>query len=247
MCAYAAARQAARRGRRLSRAAHVIVVGAGRAGAGKTTIAAHLALALCRAGRRVAAVDLDASSRALSRWLTNRSIEAITPAHESAFVRSLGNLSARCEYIVIDTANGPLTRAAHAFADTLITLVQDGAELGGGGAALTPSAYSELVWESRKQKAQRRGAPIDWVVMCGRAARSAAQPCPALAALAGRIGFRVVPSLTERPALGAWFAARRSLLDRPDTHEMAFVAARQELREFVSALKLGALRAPAAA
>src|SRR5690606_38901460 len=52
--------------------AHVLVVGNEKGGAGKSTIAIHLAIALMRMGRRVAALDLDVRQRSFDRYLENR-------------------------------------------------------------------------------------------------------------------------------------------------------------------------------
>lgn len=234
--------------------AHVIVVGAEKQAAGKTTIALHLATALARAGQEVCAVDLDIEQRTLSRFLAARRgdcVEAFAPADESALTAQLQDLSARCAYVVIDApcADSALARAAHAGADTLVTALTDGAGLGAAapGASLTTSAYSEMVWESRKQKARARGGPIDWVVLRNRALNARAAPDLGLVALSGRIGFRLAPGLSERPVIADLLAQGRTLFDAIGGLSMAHIAARQELRELLTALKLPDLRVAAAA
>lgn len=233
--------------------AHVIVVGAEKPATGKTTIALHLAAALSRGGCRIGVLDLDSSRRTLSRFLAGRSdacMESLAPADEAAFVAHLRHLSRRCAYVVIDTSHAdvPLTAAAHACADTLVTVLNEADGLGAAapGASLAPSAYSEMVWEGRKQKAQARGGAIDWVVLRNRGVKADAKTDP-LAALSGRIGFRIAGGFSERPVLRDLFAQGRTLLDAAGRLSMAQVVARQELRELLLKLKLPELSAAAAA
>src|SRR6202012_3038854 len=54
------------------RSAHVIVVGNEKGGAGKATISIHLAVALLKAGRKVACIDLDTRQQTLTRFFENR-------------------------------------------------------------------------------------------------------------------------------------------------------------------------------
>ncbi|KWV60408.1 hypothetical protein AS156_28860 [Bradyrhizobium macuxiense] len=55
---------------------HVVVVGNEKGGSGKTTMAAHLAIALLKIGQRVGTIDLDSNQRGLTRYLENRCIWA---------------------------------------------------------------------------------------------------------------------------------------------------------------------------
>ena len=54
------------------RNAHVIVCGNEKGGSGKSTIAMHVAVALIKAGCRVATVDLDGRQLTLTRYVENR-------------------------------------------------------------------------------------------------------------------------------------------------------------------------------
>ncbi|MBU1837370.1 MAG: division plane positioning ATPase MipZ, partial [Alphaproteobacteria bacterium] len=52
--------------------AHIIVVGNEKGGAGKSTVAMHVATALSRMGHRVGTLDLDLRQKSLGRYMTNR-------------------------------------------------------------------------------------------------------------------------------------------------------------------------------
>src|SRR5437763_7348059 len=56
----------------VQKAPHVIVVGNEKGGSGKTTIAMHLAVALLKAGQRVATIDLDGRQRTLTHYIESR-------------------------------------------------------------------------------------------------------------------------------------------------------------------------------
>ena len=49
--------------------AHIIVVGNEKGGAGKSTVAMHVASALARMGHRVGTLDLDLRQRSLGRYI----------------------------------------------------------------------------------------------------------------------------------------------------------------------------------
>ncbi len=135
-----------------SRLAHTIVVGNEKGGAGKSTVAMHLSVALLRMGMTVGVMDLDVRQRSLARYLENRArwirntgaqlpmpemvrIDAsqardldAAEAEESAhFEESLRRPSERCNCAVTDAPGGDtfLSRTAHSAADTLITPLND--------------------------------------------------------------------------------------------------------------------------
>src|SRR5437773_7726351 len=75
---------------------HVIVVGNEKGGSAKTTIAIHIALALMKAGQRVASIDLDSRQKSLTHYIENRrawaqraGIELELPTHHH-IVRASG-------------------------------------------------------------------------------------------------------------------------------------------------------------
>jgi len=132
--------------------AKVIVVGNEKGGAGKSTIAIHLACALLHGGAKVAVCDLDLRQSSLARffahrkaWAADAKVELPMPidAHpavdgvalakaevseqlarfEEAFARAL----AEADFILIDTPGGDtaVSRLAHGRADLIVTPMND--------------------------------------------------------------------------------------------------------------------------
>jgi chromosome partitioning protein len=131
---------------------YTIVVGNEKGGAGKSTIAIHIAIALLRAGAKVGVIDLDVRQGTLSRFLDNRAkwcestgSELPMPAQvklerslhrdldlaeEEEMARwkaSVEALSEHCDHILVDAPGSDthFARIAHACADTLITPIND--------------------------------------------------------------------------------------------------------------------------
>jgi len=269
------------------RPAHVIVVGNQKGGAGKSTVAMHLIVALMRMGQRTGAVDLDARQRSLTRYIENRGrwiagrgaklampqvleidesrlrqLDAAEVEDEARFRAVIRRLSETCDFIVVDSPGGDsfLARLAHTSADTLITPLNDSFvdfDLLGdidpaAPDAVRPSIYSEMVWESRKRKAQTERTPIDWVVMRNRTsasrieAKNKQRVGDALKTLSTRIGFRLAPGFSERVIYRELFPQGLTLLDLDaggveGEMRMTHLAARQELRDLFITLKLPGL------
>jgi len=257
---------------------HVIVFANEKGGTGKSTTAVHVAIALAQRGARVACLDLDHRQRTLGRYLDNRAAtvkrtgrDMPMPIHEThdgesmdRFNDSLNRLSERADFLVIDTPgrDDRFARIAVTNADTLVTPMNDSFvdfDLIGHVDPDTfkvtrPSFYSELIWESRKHRAKADGSTIDWVVLRNRLqhieARNMRRVSEAITQLSKRVGFRVIPGLSERVIYRELFPAGLTMLDRNEFGQMglAHVAARQELREMLAALQLPeAASAPAAA
>ncbi|MBK5263952.1 MAG: ATPase, partial [Alphaproteobacteria bacterium] len=106
------------------------------------------------------------------------------------------------------------------------------------------SFYSELIWEARKTRAKSDGVTIDWVLLRNRLqhieARNMRRVGEALTELSKRVGFRVIPGLSERVVYRELFPSGLTLLDKGQLGELgvSHIAARQELREMVSGLSL---------
>ena len=56
-----------------SGSAHVVVLGNEKGGSGKSTTALHIAVALLKAGQRVATIDLDCRQQSFTHYIANRS------------------------------------------------------------------------------------------------------------------------------------------------------------------------------
>jgi chromosome partitioning protein len=135
-----------------ARLAHCIVIGNEKGGAGKSTVAMHLSVALLRMGMKVGVLDLDVRQRSLSRYLENRGrwirntgaplpmpemvridasqardLDAAEAEEAKHFQESLTRLSERANFIIIDAPGGDtfLSRTAHSAADTLVTPLND--------------------------------------------------------------------------------------------------------------------------
>jgi chromosome partitioning protein len=172
------------------------------------------------------------------------------------FETTLARLRAENDFVVIDSPGSDsfLARLGHAAANTLITPLNDSfvdfdllAHVDPETFDIrSPSHYAEMVWDSRKRRALRKYAPIDWVVMRNRLTtldtHNKRRLADILDALAGRIGFRVAPGFGERVIYRELFPMGLTLLDLGEEagHKltMSHVAARQEMRSLVSCLNL---------
>ncbi|WP_372706467.1 division plane positioning ATPase MipZ [Brevundimonas sp.] len=129
----------------------VIVVGNEKGGAGKSTLAIHIATGLLHAGRRVAVIDLDLRQRSMAKFFANRAAwmaanEQVLPmpiepdmgdgktlakADEAEqtriFEAAFAHARASADVILIDTPGGDtlLSRMAHGLADQIVTPMND--------------------------------------------------------------------------------------------------------------------------
>src|SRR5215472_5488223 len=55
-----------------NRSAHVVVLGNEKGGSGKSTTALHIAVALLKAGQKVATIDLDCRQKSFTHYIENR-------------------------------------------------------------------------------------------------------------------------------------------------------------------------------
>src|SRR6201993_1942706 len=135
-----------------SGSAHVVVLGNEKGGSGKSTTALHIAVALLKAGQRVATIDLDCRQQSFTRYINNRSawarrtgIDLEIPVHccirlgetmqiadnetteFEQFEESVRAVEHSFDFIVIDTpgSDSYLMRLAHSMADTLVTPIND--------------------------------------------------------------------------------------------------------------------------
>lgn len=134
------------------RSAYVVVVGNEKGGSGKSTTAIYIAIALLKAGQRVATIDLDLRQQSLTHYIDNRrtwarrgQVDLGVPTHYciarvegvrtdenemaefSAFADAISAIEHTHDFVVIDTpgVDTYLMRLAHSMADTLITPLND--------------------------------------------------------------------------------------------------------------------------
>ena len=129
----------------------VIVVGNEKGGAGKSTLAIHIATGLLHAGKRVAIIDLDLRQRSMSRFFANRAAwtagngcflpmpfeadlgdgKVLAKADEAEqlarFEAAFAASKDAADVILIDTPGGDtlLSRTAHGLADQIVTPMND--------------------------------------------------------------------------------------------------------------------------
>lgn len=169
---------------------------------------------------------------------------------------AIAELERDCSFIVIDCpgSHTRLSQIAHSLANTLVTPLNDSfvdfdllAKVEpGSGKIIGPSVYSEMVWHARQLRAKAGLKPIDWIVLRNRLGaqhmHNKRKVGESLEELSKRIGFRVAPGFTERVIFRELFTRGMTLMDLQDigvTHlNMSNVAARQEVRDLMSALRL---------
>ncbi|HET9810423.1 MAG TPA: division plane positioning ATPase MipZ [Sphingomicrobium sp.] len=243
---------------------HFIVFANEKGGTGKSTTAVHTAIALAASGSRVAALDLDSRQRTMTRYLENRDstmrrLDKPLPqvryevlAEGQNFGHVVERLAQDADVLVIDTPgrDDPTAREAILKADTLVTPMNDSfvdLDLIGqvhpeNFKVTKPSFYSELIWNSRTERAKTTGKSVDWVVLRNRLqhidSHNLRRVGAALDELARRVGFRVIPGLGERVIYRELFPKGLTLLDFEHLGEVGIghITARQELREMVSGL-----------
>ena len=132
--------------------ASVIVVGNEKGGAGKSTLAIHIATALLHGEAKVAVLDLDLRQQTLghffsnrAKWLAANEAEAPMPIEHAIssagdalakapdaeqlarFEEAFAEVAAQADFVLIDTpgADTAISRAAHTKADLIVTPMND--------------------------------------------------------------------------------------------------------------------------
>jgi len=251
----------------------VVVFGNEKGGTGKSTTAMHVVAVLMEKAYQVAVIDLDPRQKTLSRYIENRiaysrrhdlglNVPILRPAGEipgspEELDRAIEAMSESSDYVVIDCPghDTAVARAAHAWADTLVTPVNESfvdVDLLG---QVDPdsfevkklSVYSEAVWECRKQRALSGRRGLDWVVVRNRAASTHSHNKRrvdlALRQLQSKIAFRYLRGLSERAIFRELFPRGLTLLDyeagpKGQSITMSHVTARYELRNLFDQLNL---------
>ena len=183
------------------------------------------------------------------------------PDEKARFETALEPAVTTTDFVIVDTPGSDthLSRLAHTWADTLLTPLNDSfidldllARIDPETLKIVrPSVYAEAVWKQRQVRAAQGARPVDWIVMRNRlsslAARNKRDMGSVIEALAKRIGFRTARGLSERVIYRELFLNGLTLLDLKrgpsggntgPSMTMSHVAARQEVRDLVSALNL---------
>jgi chromosome partitioning protein len=251
----------------------MIVVGNEKGGSGKTTVAMHTAVALASAGFAVAALDLDFRQKSLFHYLENReawsreSGRILAVPDRIDYEPSAGNdaerqlelqrlvegLADKYQYLVVDSPGHDdlLSRAAHGFADTIVTPLNDsfmdldviGAGGLGAGQRDMVGPYGQLIQDIRRQ---RSGGPVDWIVLRNRLSaintRNKRSVGAVLAELSTPLGFRLLEGFAERLVFREFYLKGLTALDslneaalgvRPT---LSHASAQFEVRQLIEAI-----------
>lgn len=261
--------------------AHVIVVGNEKGGTGKSTISMHLIVSLLRNNFSVAAIDLDGRQGTLTRYVENRlafcareglslkvpemiSVKAgdfsdalSCKRDEKCLAEEMARLSETHDVILLDTpgTDNHLFRLGHAYADTLVTPLNDSlidldvlAKVDPDTfKVLNASHYAERVWDVKKQRLAEGCTDFQWIVLRNRLlhhkTRNRQRMDGLLEDLSRRVGFTQHSGLGERVIFRELFLKGLTILDLKDdglgvSLSMSHIAARQELRTLLEAIGL---------
>jgi chromosome partitioning protein len=221
---------------------HIVVVGNQKGGSGKSTFAMHIIIALLKAGRRVASLDLDSCQLTLTRYLGNRrewarkhnlklELSDHCPVSHVSQLRKFGRRDTH-DFIVIDTPGGVqhLSLIAHGMADTLITPINDSlvdldvmVAMEPNNRQPQPSLYAKAVRRALEARQKVSGQATDWIVVRNRLepvpSRNQHQISQVLEVMRRTLGFRTACGLLERPVYREFFAAGLTAFDPVDGSE----------------------------
>lgn len=159
------------------------------------------------------------------------------------------------DYVIIDTpgSNTAASNVAHGIADIIVTPMNDSfvdfdllAKIDPvSGEISSLNFYAHQIWEARKQKAMQHKKHIEWFILRNRMsaidAKNKRKVGDALNALSRRIGFKIIPGLSERVTFRELFPMGLTLIDLEMPNigvpmAISHVAARQELRDLINSL-----------
>ncbi len=191
--------------------------------------------------------------------LTRSAADTVTEANaaeEAELDATIERLAAENDFLVIDCpGSDKFARFVATRAHTLVTPINDSFVDFDLIGQVDPetfkvkklSFYAELIWEARKARAKSDGTTIDWVVLRNRTqhveAHNMKRIVSALAELSQRVGFRMIPGLSERVIYRELFPSGLTIARsegrgrrNPDVHVSRCSA--REVRALVEALQL---------
>ena len=220
---------------------HIIVFANEKGGVGKSTSAFHTCIALCNAGERVAALDVDLRQLTLHRALwarqeSERDYGVTLPGpeqimlvqqNENELEEKLRMARIHNSFVIIDVGghDSPIARRAIFMADTIVTPVNDSfidLDMLGRidprtGELQTLGNFARLVEHLKEPGMRLRPKPLDWVVMQNRSrnfvTKNERKIRDALDKIAPVAGFRLVPGLRERVTYRELFPLGLTLFD----------------------------------
>ena len=247
---------------------HIIVFANEKGGVGKSTSAFHTCIALCNAGERVAALDVDLRQLTLHRalWARQESEREygvklpgpeqimLPQQNENELAEKLRMARIHNSFVVIDVGghDSPIARKAIFMADTIVTPVNDSfidLDMLGHidprtGDFKTLGNFARLVEHLKDPGIALRATPLDWVVMQNRsrslATKNERKVREALDKIAPAAGFRIVPGLSERVTYRELFPLGLTLFDLDMLPDLgkAQPNAREEIWAMLRALNL---------
>lgn len=220
---------------------HIIVFANEKGGVGKSTAAFHICVALCNAGHKVAALDIDLRQLTLDRALNARMDSAreygvdlpgprqvlLAQSTEAELETKIRMAQIECAFIVIDVGghDSAIARRAIFMADTIVTPVNDSfidLDMLGRidprtGELKTLGTFARLVAHLKEPGLALRARPLDWVVMQNRSrsrsTKNERKVIDALKEIAPFAGFRLIPGLRERVVYRELFPLGLTLFD----------------------------------
>lgn len=171
------------------------------------------------------------------------------------FLTCLEKAKLKNDIIIIDNPGNDtyLSRLALSYADTIITPINDSfvdlsviAKIDPHDFSFKgPGIYSEVIWEAKKQKAERDKQEINWFVVRNRLsnlnAMNKVNVANALDHVKKHLGCNVTSGFSERVIYREMFLKGLSLLDVIEKNtkistNLSHIAARQELRNLMNLL-----------
>lgn len=242
----------------------IIVVGNETQGVGKTTLSMHLISALLDHGLKVSSIDIDSKNQSLTNYIHNRQNakwEVLIPNHflleeqeQKAFEDVLAKSSSCSDIVVIDIPGSVslLSKLIYSYADIVITPINDNlkdleiiGKMDKSGQNISPSLYSQMIWEQKMTRAKRDGNSIEWFVtrnLLGHLdVKNKLKENAALDNLSKRMGFKIVRGFKKRDIFEELFHQGLTITDITKIEydkplNLSQIAARQELRDFFKSI-----------